>query len=161
MSFTSPSFTYNKIQPRKLCQPNSGLTVGPLHKLKGWKRFEVLSFKVPLWQNRISRFTGFLHFAVGKNQNYGPDRSSPTGNETPQIPLAQEKVPCVARTVETCREKGQSLSNAWVSAESQGIGVVHDPRGFLCMCVRICQTCHSDANSNWLGEFLPGPGSQK
>lgn len=32
--------------------------------------------------------------------------------------LAQEKLLYVIRTVETCEEKGRSLSNAWFSAES-------------------------------------------
>lgn len=28
----------------------------------------------------------------------------------------------------------------------------------VCMCVRIC---HSEANRNWVGEFLPVAGTQK
>lgn len=72
-------------------------------------------------------------FCCSRNQNDGPDRSSSIGNETPQVSLAQEKLLYVVRTVETCREKGQSLSNAWASGKSSGIGVVHGPRGFLCV----------------------------
>lgn len=57
-------------------------------------------------------------FCCRQNENDGPDRFSSTGNETPQVSLGQEKLLYVVRTVETCEEKGRSLSNAWVSAES-------------------------------------------
>lgn len=57
-------------------------------------------------------------FCCRQNQNDGPDRSSSTENETPQIPLAQEKLLYAVRTVETWGGKVQSLSNAQVSPES-------------------------------------------
>lgn len=98
-------------------------------------------------------------FCFRQNQNDGPDRSSSTDNESPQIPLAQEKLLYVVRTVETWGGKGQMPG---VLLRAKGLELSMTQEDFsVYMYVRLCQTCHSDANSNWAGEFLPEVGSQK
>lgn len=101
-------------------------------------------------------------FRCRQNQNDGPGRSSSAGNETPQVSLAQEKLLCVVRTVEIVGKKVKAWAMPGFLLRAKELQLSMTQEDFsVCMCVRICQTCHSDANRNWAGEFLPVAGSRK